>query len=349
MMGDVRRPNDVSAETREDRADALSDNEISRIFSRLQLFGRSPAFLNALRSVHRFAGRDAPLLVLGPTGTGKELVARAAHELSARRDRPFIPVNCGGLPDNLFENELFGHERGAYTGATEARGGLIAHADTGTLLLDEIDSLSTRGQIALLRFLQDGCYRPLGGTRLRKADVRIVAASNADLDRLVSLGKFRQDLLYRIDVMRVRLPALAERDDDVLLLAQHFLRHFAESYDQPTPQLDPAFAAWLQAQPWPGNVRELDNTLHRLFLLADGGRLEPPDALSGRVADDCTAPFNEARQAVVNAFERRYLERLMAAAHGNVSEAARRAGKERKAFGRLLKKHDLRRDDFLAR
>jgi DNA-binding NtrC family response regulator len=296
----------------------------------------------------RFAVHDVPLLISGPTGTGKELIAKAAHYLSRRQHRPFIPVNCGAFPDTLIENELFGHERGAYTGAVAANNGLIARADGGTLLLDEIDSLSPKAQVTLLRFLQDGSYRPLGTSRPRESDVRVIAATNTNLDQLVELGKFREDLLYRIDVIRVQLPALRERGDDVILLAEHFLRHFSERYGSTFPRMSAEFKDWLMRQPWKGNVRELENTLHRHFLLADGAMLMPDPAKLERLEPDrSTATFNQAKHEFVCTFERRYLQTLMQEVHGNMSEAARRAGKERKAFGRLLKRNQLRREDFI--
>ena len=298
-------PTSVSSVPRSALAERCAYDDISASFARFRLIGRSPLFIKALRIVMRFAVHDVPLLISGPTGTGKELIAKAAHHLSRRQDRPFIPVNCGAFPDTLLENELFGHERGAYTGAVAANNGLIARADGGTLLLDEIDSLSPKAQVTLLRFLQDGSYRPLGASRQRGSDVRIIAATNADLDRMVEQGKFREDLIYRLDVMRVQLPALRERGEDVILLAEYFLRHFSEKYGSAIPDMSAEFRDWLMKQPWKGNVRELENTLHRQFLLADGAILMPDAAAPNRSEQDCRiATFNQARQDTVRMFER---------------------------------------------
>src|SRR5258706_4658136 len=193
-------------------------------FGELNLVGRSPAFLEVLELTKRFSACDATVLVQGETGTGKELVARAIHYLGARRNFPFIPVNCGALPDSLVESELFGHARGAFTDARDARRGLIAEAQGGTLFLDEIEVLTPKAQVALLRFLQDLEYRPVGGAVVHDANVRIIAASNANLGTLQSDGHFRKDLLFRLNVLSVDLPPLRERQSDVVFLAEIFLK-----------------------------------------------------------------------------------------------------------------------------
>ena len=233
------------------------------------LIGSSPAFREMLAVLEKIAGYDASVLITGETGSGKELAARAIHYLSTRRDKPFIPVNCGALPDHLIENELFGHSRGAYTDARESQVGLIAQAEGGTLFLDEVDALSAKAQVSLLRFLQDGQYRPLGSSRTLYAQVRILAASNVDLARQVEDGRFRADLHFRLNVMELPVPPLRERAGDAELLARHFIAEAACRYRLPAKELHPDTLEWLASQPWPGNVRELQNRIQREFLLAD--------------------------------------------------------------------------------
>ena len=235
----------------------------------LSLIGECPSFLDALDRLKRFTRCDAPVLIEGETGTGKELAARAVHYLSERREHPFIPVNCGALPDALLENELFGHAKGAFTDARESYTGLIAQAEQGTLFLDEVESLSPRAQVALLRFLQEMEYRPLGSPRTLQANVRVIGATNLSLEGMQAQGHFRQDLLYRLNIMPVRLPPLRERADDVLLLAEHFLAGLRRRYGRPDRYLHEDFLAWMRRHDWPGNIRELENLLHRQFLLAE--------------------------------------------------------------------------------
>ena len=314
----------------------------------LNLIGESPSFLDALDRLKRFTLCDAPVLIEGETGTGKELAARAVHYLSGRRGRPFIPVNCGALPDTLLENELFGHAKGAFTDARESYTGLIAQAEQGTLFLDELESLTPHGQVALLRFLQELEYRPLGSARTVQADVRVIAATNVPGRTLEEDGTFRQDLLYRLNIMPVRLPPLRERADDVLLLAEYFLGGLRRRYGQPEKHLHQECIGWMRRHRWPGNIRELENMLHRQFLLAEGAAIRhgqpaefaaPPPLRSGVEAGG----FADAKARAIAAFEREYLARLLSDSGGNVTLAARRAGKERRAFGKLLKKHGIDR------
>ena len=321
-------------------------------FEGLKLHGRSPAMTDCLKTIRRLARCDAPVLIAGETGTGKDLAARALHYLSRRKGQPFVPVNCGAYPDALFQNELFGHEKGAYTDARDSQKGLVSLAQGGTLFLDEIDTLSDRAQIVLLRFLQDQRYRALGGGADKQGDVRIVAATNTDLERCVGHGEFRRDLLYRLNIMELHMPPLRERIEDIPLLAEHFLRHCSARYDEPMKVLDADSRRWLMRQPWPGNVRELESLIHRAFVLTDGPSVRvAPAASSGEAPDTPLSlpprafegEFTEAKTRLIAVFERAYLHRMMAAARGNVSLASRKAGKERRAFGRLLKKHGLDR------
>ena len=314
------------------------------------LIGNSPVFREMLVILHKIAVYDASVLITGETGSGKELAARAIHYLSVRRDKPFIPVNCGALPDHLIENELFGHSRGAYTDARDSQTGLIAQAEGGTLFLDEVDALSPKAQVSLLRFLQDGQYRPLGSSRTESAQVRILAASNVDLAQLVEDGRFRADLHFRLNVMELPVPPLRARGGDAELLARHFMVEAACRYKVPAKELHPDTLQWLANQPWPGNIRELQNRIQREFLLADGPvlrirsfappneRRRQPDRRHGFTD---TLNFNAAKQNMLQAFERSHLMRLMQESAGNISRAARLAGKERRALGKLLKKYQI--------
>src|SRR5947209_2200897 len=229
--------------------------------TRLNLVGGSTLHRLMLRRLARAAGTSAEVMICGPTGVGKELCARFLHECSPRRTAGFVPLNCGALPDGLFENELFGHVGGAFTGARSSAEGLVALAEGGTLFLDEVDSLSLNAQVKLLRLLQEREYRRLGETRVRRADVRFVAASNADLTQLIHARKFREDLFYRLHVVRIDVPQLKDRVGDVALLTASFIARWSETYGLPRVELTDAALAHLRAYHWPGNVRELENCI----------------------------------------------------------------------------------------
>jgi two-component system, NtrC family, response regulator GlrR len=325
------------------------------------LIGASDAFLRVLRKVPRLASSDATVLITGETGTGKELVAKAIHASSARSSCPFIPVNCGALPEDLVENELFGHARGAYTGASGPGRGLLAEAEGGTLFLDELNSLSLSAQAKLLRFLQNREYRVLGSTRLLHANVRIIAATNVDLGGQISAGTFRADLYHRLHVLSVEMPPLRARLDDVPVLAQHFAGVFGAIYGKEGVHFNDVALALLMKHSWPGNVRELQSTVERAVLLSsdlelreeDVGLSDPSmtadDIAMRRLSEEAIATptgheiFREAKEKMVRQFERSYLVQVMAAVDGNVSRAARLAGMQRRDFQRLLRKHDVRR------
>jgi DNA-binding NtrC family response regulator len=302
-----------------------------------------------MRLLERFAPCAATVLIQGETGTGKELAARALHYLSDRRSGPFIPVNCGAIPDALFESELFGHVRGAFTDARDARLGLVAQARGGTLLLDELEALSPRGQVAMLRFLQSQEYRPVGGSLVGDPDVRVVGSTNVDLAALAARGEYRQDLVYRLKVLTVDLPPLRERGEDVVLLAQSFLARLARQYGRAPPRLHVDAIAFLRGNSWPGNVRELENLVHRAFLLSDGSELHvmSPCAAAASTARAEGGPgstltevtFRTAKARAIESFERAYVVELLTRAHGNISLAARLAGKERSRLARLIRKH----------
>jgi DNA-binding NtrC family response regulator len=320
-----------------------------KLFAELGIIGDSPAFRRVLELVGRYAAFDAPVLISGETGTGKELIARAVHYLGARHDAPFIPVNCGALPETLLENELFGHVRGAYTDARGEQKGLVAQAQGGTLLLDEVDALSARAQVALLSFLQERQYRPLGSERMLSADVRIIAATNADLSALIGEGGFRTDLLFRLDVATVRVPPLRERPDDIPLLSRHFLGRYARQYGRPMPLLSAQVCAVLAGHDWPGNVRELENAMHRAVILAADelvadlplGTLARPAPADDRATQCFDGGLKQARAREIESFERRYLGWLLDRTRGNIAAAAREAGTERRNLGRILKRLGL--------
>src|SRR3954452_20516723 len=230
------------------------------------MIGRSHTFLKAVELIDKIASCDVPVLIEGETGTGKEIVAQAIHYGGARRRYPFVPVNCGAIPDALIENELFGHERGAYTDAQSKRGGVIASAQRGTLFFDEVDALSPKAQVTLLRFLQDQCYTPLGAGELCRADVRVIAASNKDLSKLVEQESFRLDLLFRLKVMQLALPPLRARTGDAALLAAHFIRVCSTKFGRGEKTLHPETVGWFDKYDWPGNIRELENLISREYL-----------------------------------------------------------------------------------
>ncbi len=306
------------------------------------LIGDSQSFLQALRKVSLMAQSKAPVVITGETGSGKELLARAIHYRSVRSSKPFIPVNCGALPDELFENELFGHHKGAYTNAWSDEKGLIAEAEQGTLFLDEVDALSPAAQIKLLRFLQSGEYRPLGSARTVVADVRIIAATNADFNWLVEQKLFREDLHYRLNVLTLSLPALRDRGTDVVQLASHFLSVYAREYKRLTPRLSDTSARKLLNYSWPGNVRELEGVIQRAIVLQQSEVLAPEDIELPKCKEEDAGEselFRQQKSLVIRQFERKYIERLLAIHGGNISKAAKAAGKDRRSFQRLVSKY----------
>ncbi|MCI0694767.1 sigma-54 dependent transcriptional regulator [candidate division KSB1 bacterium] len=317
-----------------------------------KLVGEAPAFLKAIRHVPDVANSDATVLITGETGTGKEMVARAIHYLSPRAGSPFVPVHCGSLPDTLLESELFGHERGAFTDAHAQRRGLIAQAEMGTLFLDEVEAMSLKAQVALLRVLQDKKFRALGSSHEQHADIRVVAATNAPLKQLVQAGTFRVDLYYRLCVFSVHLPPLRERKGDIITLTGHFLKKHAPREAGSELQLTSEAHETLLAYDWPGNVRELESAIIRGIHLSRANLIEVkdlgiPSAMGSQQnlpitivsTEECS--FKAMKQRMIETFEREYLHRLMSEHQGNVSHAAVAAGKERRELGKLLKKYRI--------
>jgi DNA-binding NtrC family response regulator len=311
-----------------------------------QLVGRDPAFLKVLEQIALFGANEAQVLLTGETGTGKELCARVIHLLSHRHRGPFIPVDCGALPDHLFENEVFGHARGAFTDARSNQKGLVALAQNGTLFMDEIDSLSVTAQSKVLRLLQEHTYRPLGSDLFKQANVRTIAATNRRLEDLVEQKTFRSDLFFRINVLRIHLPALRDRPSDIALLSRHFIEEICKSANLPKKVLSQAAAYKLDHHHWPGNVRELYNTMQRAVLYSPGTQIaasmvELNSNSGGGFDGSVTAgeDFRTAKLHAIQCFEREYVKQMMDKHEGNVTQAAREAGKDRRAFGRLAKKY----------
>jgi len=291
-----------------------------------------------LRQAKLVADSDASVLIFGESGTGKELLARAIHQASRRSDRGFVAVNCGAIPGELLESELFGHARGAFTGAIQAHKGLFQAADGGTLFLDEIGDMPLPLQVKLLRVLQEGEVRPVGSTQAIPVDVRVISATHRDLDAQREQGLFREDLYYRLNVVSLKLPSLAERREDIPLLAAHILAKLAERYRKAASTLAPDAMALLVAAPWPGNVRQLLNLLEQCVALATTPVI-PATLVQAALKEDAAAlvPFEEARKT----FERDYLVRLLKITGGNVTQAAQLAKRNRTEFYKLLQRHRL--------
>jgi DNA-binding NtrC family response regulator len=319
------------------------------------ILGTSPAMARVFELVKKAARAEANILIMGESGTGKELIARAIHANSPRAAQAFVPVDCASLPENLLESELFGHEKGAFTGAVRAKPGLVELAHRGTLFLDEIAELPLGLQGKLLRALQERQIRRVGGTGLLDVDVRLVSATNRDLREAAARGQFREELYYRINVIEIRLPPLRERAGDIELLAHAFLKKYGQGRIR---GIDEAAMAALEAYAWPGNVRELQNVIERACALADGDivtRRDLPDHVlapaAGRAAADAAAPglasgtalpLKDAKERWMQVLEASYLKDLLARHDGNVSAAAKAAGIDRKTFHRLINKYGLK-------
>src|SRR5213596_1598787 len=302
-----------------------------------ELVTESPAMQPVLRLMERVGPSDANVLILGEHGTGKEVVARWLHASSARAERPIVAVNLGGIPDGLFESELFGHVRGAFTDAKADRIGRFELADGGTLFLDEIANLPLPQQAKLLRVLETGEYERVGASRARRADVRVIAATNADIHAEVKAGRFREDLLFRLNTVEIRLPPLRERLADIPLLAAHFLRRYGGRYRKAAKEFAPDAMELLLRHSWPGNVRELDHAVERAMLMAEGGRVQARDfGLDGGGGGGAAAALD---QMSLEDVERVLIQKALTRAVGNVSEAADALGLSRSALYRRLKRH----------
>jgi DNA-binding NtrC family response regulator len=270
------------------------------------------------------------------------MYARAIHQVGPRADHPFVPVNCGAIPSELVENELFGHDAGAFTGAVTTVRGLIHDAEGGTLFLDEVDSLPLQAQVKFLRFLQDQEYRPLGARKTQQANIRVIAASNADLDGVVRSGRFRADLYYRLNILPLKLPALRERGEDIPILARRFVAEYASGASTPVKGLSRGALEKLLAYDWPGNIRELRNVMERALVLSEQPMITGEDIwLPGPASPAEEISFKAFKAHMVAQFESAYVRRLLAANDGNISKAARAAKKDRRAFWQLMRKHKI--------
>ena len=316
--------------------------DIKRKLGLKQIVGKNPKFLSEIDKINIVSKTDSTALISGETGTGKELFARAIHFLSNRSKKPFIPLNCGAIPVDLFENELFGHERGAYTSADSTQKGLVNEVDGGTLFLDEIDSLHLASQVKLLRFLQDNEFRMVGSSKIQKADIRIIAATNVNLIEKINKGEFRQDLYYRLNIMSFYIPSLSERMDDIPLLVSHILEKYKNKFDKNINIITPEALNKLLLHSWPGNVRELENVMERAVMMASGKLIDIDDIrLSSQSYSAKGEPFKEAKQRLIKQFEINYIRALLLTFHGNISQAAKAAGKDRRAFWQLIRKHQI--------
>ncbi len=328
---------------------ASLEREVAQLKGRLESLGeteaaqsRSPAMLDQTEKCRRAASTDATVMILGESGTGKEVMARFIHNQSRRKDGPFVPVECSAMPGSLIESELFGYERGAFTGAERTKKGLIESADGGTLFLDEIGDLGVELQTRLFRFVEERVLRRLGGLTPVRVECRILCATNQDLLAKIKAGTFREELYYRLSVVTVKLPPLRERPEDIPHLARYFLERFSRRYGKSLSG-SPQFYESLLRQRWPGNVRQLKNVMERLTALHPGGVVGPADIEEDCPKDQLAAsfaalPWKEAREQYLASFEHSYAECMLSRCQGNVSAAARAAGVDRKTFYTLLRR-----------
>jgi transcriptional regulator with PAS, ATPase and Fis domain len=319
-------------------------DEVARSYRFDNMIGRSASMQEVFGLIRRLAGSSASVLVTGESGTGKELIARSLHFSSARKHRPFVPINCAAIPDALLESELFGYRRGAFTDARTDRAGIFLEADGGTIFLDEIAELSPALQAKLLRVLQDREIRPLGASRSEKVDVRIVAATNRELEARLKDGTFREDLYYRLNVVHLHLPALRDRAEDVLPLAEHFLAIAVGKSGKRIRGFHESAKKAILAHTWPGNVRELENVVERAVALAQGAEIDAddlPGAVRERKSVDTLASAL-ARGLTLDELEQEYIQRVVSAEAGNKTRAAQRLGLDRKTLYRKLEEYGAR-------
>jgi two-component system response regulator GlrR len=309
-----------------------------------RLVTRCARMFELLEQARLYAESNANILITGESGTGKELLAEFVHAHSSRTEAPFVAINCSAIPNELLESELFGHAKGAFTGASRDRQGLFVSADHGTVLLDEIGDMPLLLQAKLLRVLQEGKIRPLGAHELIDIDIRVISSTHVDLERAIGEGRFREDLYYRLNVVSLHIPPLRERPEDIAILAQHFLREMAQRRNKQEKVLSPQALELLLCYGWPGNIRQLQNVMERLFALSRGPVI--PEALVQQALPLDTAPrirsFSDARRE----FERQYLAQLLAVTKGNMTQAAELADRNRSDLHKLVKRHAINPNEF---
>ena len=314
------------------------------------IIGSSPAITSILRRIEQVAQSSATILICGESGTGKELVAMAIHHHSHRNDKPFITVNCTAMPEQIIESELFGHVKGAFTGAWKDKKGLVEEANLGTLFFDEIGDLNMVMQAKLLRLLQEAEYKPVGGLTTKHADIRFLAATNQDLRKLIAEKRFREDLFYRLNVINFDIPPLRDRKEDIPALVHHFLEKYTMLNQKEIRQIDPEAMSALMAQKWPGNVRELENVIERGVVLCRSDHIDLSDIFPEKShispyflfdQDIYDIPFKEAKENVIKAFHQSYIVSILKQSNGNISRAAERAGLQRQYLHRLIKDENI--------
>ena len=322
------------------------------------LLGASAAMARLHHQIDRVAGTSATVLITGESGTGKELVARAIHAHSLRKTFPFIPLDCSTIPETIIESELFGHLKGSFTGAIRDKKGLVEEADTGTLFLDEIGDLSPGMQVKLLRVLQEGQFKPVGGNVIRRVDIRFITATNRNLAELIKRGEFREDLYYRLNVINIHLPPLRERLEDVPVLTEHFMKKYALVHGKNVKGISPEGVNHLMRRDWPGNIRELENVVERAVIMATGEVLQAEDLMptatfpaAGTTAPSATddifaLPLKEAKDRLMEEFQAQYIAKALARHGGNVSQAARESGVKRQYLHRLMRDTNLDSKSF---
>ncbi|WP_299707749.1 sigma-54 dependent transcriptional regulator [uncultured Pontibacter sp.] len=326
------------------KEEGLSRKKLDQQYDFKNIVGQDPHLLQILKRIGQIAPTDASVLIEGESGTGKELIAEAVHRNSLRKSQPFVKVNLGGISSSLFESEMFGHKRGAFTDAKADRVGRFEMANKGTIFLDEIGELDMNSQVKLLRVLQDRTYEVLGDSRSRKLDIRVVCATNRNLEQLVEEGKFREDLFYRINLIKVRIPALRERSDDIPLLVQFFVENLKKTYHRPDLEINPKALQWLKELPFPGNIRELKNLVERTVLVAENEVLRAED-FQAQAQHGPVKVGDKALPAVgtmtLEELEASMIKKSMAYYHNNISKVARALGLSRAALYRRLEKFGI--------
>ncbi|MBL7685212.1 MAG: sigma-54-dependent Fis family transcriptional regulator [Deltaproteobacteria bacterium] len=321
------------------------------------LIGRSYVMQEIYRTIQNIGPSTSSVLLLGESGTGKELIARAIHRSSPRKDKPFVVINCSAIPETLMESELFGHVRGAFTGATQDKKGLFEEADGGTVFLDEIGEIPLSIQVKLLRVLQEREIRKVGGAQNKSINVRIIAATHQDLSQMIEKGSFREDLYYRLNVITIHLPALRQRIEDIPQLAYHFLKKMSQRVGKTVDQISLDALQTLQFYAWPGNVRELENIIERCVVLCADSVVQvkdlPPKLLTKNFFFSVNEEFQlsdlsykEAKQKALDIFHRNYLKHLLGDSHGNITLASEKAGLDRSNFKKIVKKYDVDTKEF---